>query len=389
MNKSDLEQAQEHTTTALNKAQKADLPTKITEQVVLGFDGYKDDIVSVVRFRSSPTDLELMENISEWADRIAQAAGSSASIETVIKKISAGGFTCNVGKAISKLCGFTENTHLIGAFGLPKLQNIFQEQLVDQHHCITFPVSNPGTTVCYEFQDGKIMIVDNDNINHLNWNQIISILGQEFIINEYEKSSLWGIGYWASNPNMSQIFSELQSSILPSLSESSRKKFLILDLSDLSRKSREQWKELATLLPGFEDYVQVVLLLNDLELKVLSEELVGKSSQSHLNLTESLQHILNLSYVISHTPKMAHLASKNKLITILNAYTSTPRFTTAAGDHFSAGISYGLLANISAEVLPLIGNCVASIFVREGISPIPQDVQQFLINYSKYLENIY
>ena len=57
MNKDDLEQAQENTMDALNEAQKVDLPKKVTEQVVLGFDGYKDNIVSVVKFRRSSTDL--------------------------------------------------------------------------------------------------------------------------------------------------------------------------------------------------------------------------------------------------------------------------------------------------------------------------------------------
>jgi hypothetical protein len=383
---SPFDQAHEQTEILLKKARNITFPAKITDQIVLGFDGYLDNLLSIVRVRHSPSNYEIMEKIAEWAERIAQSAGSSASMERIVKQISVGGFTCNVGKALSTLCGKARNVHLIGAFGLPTMHQIFQEQLEEFYQCTPFSVGNPGYTDAYEFSDGKIMVVSFENINRLDWNQIVVNTGQEFLIEEFDKSQLWGVGYWSSSPHMSEIFSALQTTIFPSLSHSAHSKYLILDLSDLRKKPLSQLAELNSLLPRFEEYVQVVLLLNDRELEGLGAALNGKAEQNPLALTRLIQKKLDLSFVISHGPKLATLVSKKIENLVLNAFTSSPRFTTSAGDHFTAGVAYALLAKAPIEVISLLGNCVSSFFVRKGASPTAPELQQFLAHYTKYLE---
>ncbi|HUX99139.1 MAG TPA: PfkB family carbohydrate kinase [Candidatus Deferrimicrobium sp.] len=381
-----LNQARDQTEEVLKKARGVVLPAQIKDQVLLGIDGYIDNIISVIRVRHSHLEYEVIENIAEWAERIAQSAGSSTSIERIIRKVSAGGFTCNVGKALSTLCGRTQNIHLIGAFGVPVMMDLFQEQLVDTYQCVAYSVGNPGQTDAYEFSDGKIMMSNFENINRLDWKQILSYLKLEFLINEFEASQLWGLGYWSASPHLSEIFSALQKNILPNLSISSKNKFLILDLSDLKKKPRSQMNELINLLRHFEDYVQTVLFLNDRELEDLGSGLQETSSKDPLTLTQLIQQNLNLSFVIAHSPKMAAIASERTQNIILNAFTSAPQFTTSAGDHFSAGVSYAMLAKFPVEILPLLGNCAASFFVRKGSSPTSQDLKQFLTHYINYLE---
>ena len=381
-----IDQAREQTEVILERAKNLTIPIKITDQVVLGFDGYIDNLLSVVRVRHSPSDYELMVSISEWAERIAQSAGSSASMERIIKQVSVGGFTCNVGKALSTLCGKVGNIHLIGSFGLPTMHQIFQEQLVDLYQCVPFSVGNPGFTDAYEFPDGKIMMVSFENINRLDWNQILSNTGQEFLMEELDTSKLWGIGYWSSSPHMSEIFSALQKTIFPNLSHSTNGKYLILDLSDLRKKPQNQLAELTALLPQFEEYVQVVLLLNDRELEDLAGALDRNVQQDPLSLTQLIQQKLNLSLVISHGPKIATLVSEKAENVVLNAFTSAPRFTTSAGDHFTAGVCYALLAGVPTEVSSILGNSVSSFFVRTGVSPTALELKQFLFNYTKYLQ---
>lgn len=385
MNKNDLEQIREQTADAVNKALKVNLREKITEQVVLGFDGFIDKIVSVVRVRQSPSEYELMENISELSSRIAKSAGSSASIEYILKRRSVGGFTCNLGRALSTLCGLNQNVQLIGAYGHPKINDIFQNQLIDKYQCKIFSVTNPGMCDAYEFADGKIMLVNSETLNQLDWNQILSITGRDFLIEKYEESSLWGIGYWASSPHMSEIFSTLQEEILPNLSHSTTEKYLILDLADLMKKPKSQVMDLVTLLPRFEDSARVVLSLNDRELQNLGLALNLKETLNTIDLTIGIQDKLNISLVISHTPKLATIVSDTIQTSILNAYTPAPQYTTSAGDHFNAGIGYGLLQKLPTELLPLLGNGVTSFFVREGRSPNITELREFLSNYQNYL----
>ncbi len=375
----------EQTEKLVQQAAKITFPSKVTDPVVLGFDGYIDNIISVVRVRHSDTNFELMEKISEWASRISQSAGSSASMEVISKRISIGGFTCNMGKALSTLCGRKQNIHLIGTFGYPDIKPIFQEHLINLFNCVPFSVSNPGLTDAYEFKDGKIMMVNFETINRLDWAQITTNLSENFLIDEYNTSQLWGIGYWASSPHMSQIFSKLQEEILPNLSQSNRKKYLLIDPSDLQKRPESQIQELIKLLQKFEEFVQVVLSLNDHELKDLGSALNLLNGMDPQTLTKKIQQNLNISIVVSHSPKLATLATDQTETAILNAYSSEPHFTTSAGDHFNAGIGYGLLLDFPKEILPLIGNGVTSFFVREGRSPNVSELRTFLSNYQNYL----
>jgi sugar/nucleoside kinase (ribokinase family) len=95
---------------------------------------------------------------------------------------------------------------------------------------------------------------------------------------------------------------------------------------------------------------------------------------------------LNLSFVLSHSPEWSTLCSGNDAVIAHNANTPAPRFTTSAGDHFTAGVCFGLLAGVDADVLPIYGNCTTSYFVRSGVSPTADDIRAFLRNYATYLE---
>jgi len=369
-----------------NKTRDIFPPTPVTDQVFLGIEGFVDKIWSVVRVRHSESDFEVMESMVEWADRINAAAGSSGSIERILKRSAAGGFTSNVGKALSTLCGRTGNVHLVGLFGVPTIRDILREQLIDTYNCVLYSMGNPGETDAFEFDDGKIMMAAFGDSNQLDWNQIISSVGQDFLVQELDASKVWGVGYWSAIPHMSEIFTRLQEDVFPNLSQSTGGKHLVLDLSDLQKKPRETLQDLVDILPRFEDSVRTVLLLNDRELETLSSFLGGGAGQTPLELTKLVQQDLNLSFVLAHSPEWATVCSTREEVIVANANTPSPRFTTSAGDHFTAGICFGLLAGLDADILPILGNCTTCYFVRTGISPSAQDIQQFLANYPIYLD---
>jgi hypothetical protein len=327
-----------------------------------------------------------MDKITDWATRIRDSAGSSASIEYINKSSSVGGFTCNLGRALASLFGFNRNVNLIGSFGLPEAQPIFQEDLKNKCQCSLFSVGKPGLIKIFEFSDGKIKMGNFENINQLDWNQIVSSVGRDFLVEQFNAGRLWGFGYWASSPHMSDIFRGFQTSILPNLSRSSKDKFLIIDLSDIRKKPKAQLTELYSILTRFEEFVQVILLLNDHELHALGDAINEENSLTPLALTYNIYQKLNISSVIAHGPKIATMVFRGKESQVLNAYTPSPKFMTSAGDHFNAGIAYALLAKFPIETLLLFGNGTSSYFVRKGTSPSSRDLQNFLSNYREYLD---
>ncbi|MFX0100492.1 MAG: hypothetical protein ACFFCS_13040, partial [Candidatus Hodarchaeota archaeon] len=80
-------------------------PEKIKKKILLGFDGFVDNLYSVVDHVDANGTFKMMDSMKKWAERIWNATGSSASMERVLKRQTTGGFTCNVGKAIAPLCG--------------------------------------------------------------------------------------------------------------------------------------------------------------------------------------------------------------------------------------------------------------------------------------------
>lgn len=369
-----------------DKARSAFPTAPVTDRVFLGLDGCVDNIWSVVRVRHSDSGFEIMESMTEWAERITAAAGSSGGLERILKRNAAGGFTANVGKALSTLCGRVGNVHLAGLFGVPAIRDIVREQLAGDCRCVLHSIGNPGETDAFEFGDGKIMMVAMNDYITLDWKQILARVGCDFLVQQLDASKVWGLGYWSAFPHMSDMFSRFQDTVFPRLSQGTAGKHLVLDLSDMRKKTRESIRELADVLPGFEQTVKTVLLLNDREMQDLGNFLGARDGDGPLETTRLVRQKLNLSLVLGHAPEWATVSSPDESLLVRNAGTSAPRFTTSAGDHFTAGICHGLLAGLDADILPVLGNCASSYFVRTGASPTAQDIATLLAHYAEYLE---
>ena len=66
----------DNTLSLVEKAQAFFPGEPIFDPVLLGIEGFMDMIWSVVRVRHSETQYELMDSITEWSERIANAAGA-------------------------------------------------------------------------------------------------------------------------------------------------------------------------------------------------------------------------------------------------------------------------------------------------------------------------
>ena len=102
-------------------------------------------------------------------------------------------------------------------------------------------------------------------------------MGRDALIDYYENSQLYGVGYWAGTPHGTNIYQGLHDDIFPNLNPTVHEKYLLLDFSDLKKKTLDEIAELPALLQGFEDYLHVVLLMNDNELTVFHQALTGNT----------------------------------------------------------------------------------------------------------------
>ena len=144
-------------------------------RVVLGFDGYIDSLYRMVKNRTSPTEVEFYESMADFGQYIINSAGSSGSVERILKKKLGGGFTVNTGRAIANMAPQSQ-VRIIGALGYPTIDPIY-EQLPS--NVILSSVGNCGLTLAMEFDDGKIMSQDMEGINNLDWDSILTRIGEK------------------------------------------------------------------------------------------------------------------------------------------------------------------------------------------------------------------
>ncbi len=359
----------------------------------MGFDGYIDSLYNMVKNRKNVEEFEIYESMKDFGQKIVDTAGSSISIERAFKKEIGGGFAPNMARAIATMAPMAQ-VDLYGALGYPDINPIFKSlpSNVKLHS-----IGSPGATLALEFSDGKVMSQDFGGIFELDWKTVISrIGGRDKLISAFEKADAIGNGHWSLMPFMSSYFKHFLSEILPNVSNL-KKKLFFLDPADLTKRSNSDIKEMLLMLKKINDLIPVVLSVNDREVIDIIRSLNLKEQISlqknnpisYLSAGKIINSNLNLNYFVIHDPHFATISgveqSKNFHYWITEGFTSKPKYTVAAGDHFNAGLLNALLLGMAPSESCIIANAATAIFVRTGQSPSPKDLKIYISHYFDYI----
>jgi len=355
----------------------------------LGFDGYIDYLYSLCQSRESATEWTKMKNMKTFGALITNVAGSSANIERILKRKISGGFAPNSCKAIN---GIGVKVYLIAALGYPKINDVFTP-LIDKNSVDATSFSNPGETLGLEFDDGKIMLTDFENILKINWDLLMERVKLETIIEKIEVSDIMGFGHWSLIPKIEEVWAHFFYDIFPNVKNLDNKLFFV-DLADIKKRAKEDIKNMISILQKINTKVPVMLSLNDQEAIDVSKALdkVKDIDQKKPDFADYIEggKLLNeeakLSYLVIHSPYFSTISTKDSHYWISQAFTSEPRFTTGAGDHFHSGVAAGLACNLTPAESILMGNALTAIFIRTGKSPKFDELFQFITRYIDYLE---
>ncbi|MCJ7647996.1 MAG: hypothetical protein MUP85_05245 [Candidatus Lokiarchaeota archaeon] len=351
----------------------------------LGFDGFVDSLYSVVQSRKNADEWKRMSTLKDFGELLINVAGSSASVERVLKKRIFGGFAPNTSRAMSTLGA---KVYLIAALGYPKLNELY----IPLPNIESFPIANPGQTLGLEFDDGKVMITDFESILNITWNTLIDIIKYDNIIQMVNKSDILGFGHWALVPNLNDIWKHFLTDIFPSISNLKNKLFFV-DIADIRKRSANDINDLINVLQKINDHVPVLLSANDQEALYLSRVLpnIGNLDKSNLfDFIESgklINRETNLSYLVIHSPHFATISTEEDHYWITEGFTSKPKFTVGAGDHFHSGTVLGLSGGLTPPEAILMGNALTAIFVRTGNSPNFYQLSQFISRYMEFIAN--
>jgi len=347
-------------------------------KALVGFDGFIDCMIHVVSRRHSMRmdDFSRIPSIAAFADRCALASGKSANIELFVNEERFGGNGPLFAGAMAQI---GMGTTYIGAVSDPsdeaKVHPIFQP-FADRCDKVV-PIGPPATTEALEFEDGKLMLGKTGNVQRVTWDLLVSLFGIDGITGLVDQADVIGIVNWVMMGGVNGIWDGLTEHILPNLSKNENRRIFI-DLADPAKRSDEDLGGAFTRLTAMSRHVPVTLGLNQSEAERLARVLdidlyEGPGNQSvSTAMQHAAEHIrehLKLGAVVVHNRFGASAADDETSAWFDGPFTTRPKISTGAGDHFNGGFSCGHALGLPLAQCLAVACATSGVYVRDAVSP--------------------
>ncbi|MEO8352406.1 MAG: PfkB family carbohydrate kinase [Chthoniobacteraceae bacterium] len=342
--------------------------------VLVGFDGFVDTILHVVRTRESATKFLRLDGMRDFAGQIDAAAGLSGNVELVTQMVKLGG---NGPIMANALGAYGLPMTYLGNLGCPNLHPVFAEFA---RRAAVHSIAEPGYTDAIEFDDGKLMLGKHESLKDVNWNTIIKYVPEPQLVRIFQNAKLIALVNWTMLPHMSAIFRKLLSRVAPTLK--GPKRWLFIDLADPAKRSSADIAEALKLVTKFQKFFRVILGLNLNESCRVGEVLgIERPEETYGTVThhaEQLQAALKIETVVIHPTQFAAAADSAGCTHVVGSFTARPKITTGAGDHFNAGFCVGRLLGLDLAESLQVGVATSGYYVRHAKSPALREMIRFL-----------
>lgn len=355
-----------------------------TLNILVGFDGFVDEIIHVVDKRTDPKNFTRINTIEQLGERILRAAGLSTNIELVptIKKIGGNGpIMCN---AFSM---HNPNLTYMGALGHPSIDDVFK---VMEDKVTLYSFATNGHTDALEFDDGKLMLGKMQSLNDVTYENLLEAVGEKEFVELLSNLSLMANVNWSMLPLLTDLWQKIIQNILPQLPDKKEKPFFFVDLADPEKREDKEIIEALELLKEFKSKFNVVLGLNKKEAYDVANvfNLFDEPSLEHMqvsleDLNIALQEHLDIDYVVIHPVDRSCVVANGVFYMEEGPYISKPKLSTGAGDNFNAGFMLGLLLGLTPDQALLTGMSTSGFYVRNARSPKFDELYTFMKEWAE------
>jgi hypothetical protein len=349
---------------------------------VAGFDGFIDEMISVVGERSGVDRWTAMASMAELGNLVTAAAGHNSLREIVVRSQDAGGCAVNLADGLTAL---GVPLDYFGTLGSPRHPS-FEPFAGTCRSCTSWGTSY-GRTLAFEFKDGKFMFSAVSQLGEID----AALVGKELVDGAYlracQKAKLVAITNWTLYPHMTACWELLQKQVFDRLTH---RPWLFIDLVDPSSRSETDIRAMLASLRGFERGCATVLGVNYNESSILARLLglpaIDKHPDALATRAAALRQALGISRVVIHSVQWNVCADERGSVqTAAGPYCAEPKKTTGAGDRFNAGFCFGLMLGLDANHCLTLGSAASGYFVRHARSATFTELQQFLTWWSLQL----
>jgi hypothetical protein len=345
-------------------------------KIVLGIDGFIDEVWQVLETRTSKSEYKVLEKMRSFGEIIVNRGEGGMANELIRKRRVSGGFTGNTGRALGNL---ELLPIMLGMYGKDTVDSIYDEF---RDKCTLITLDNPVICSILEFTDGKIMMPRLEELLNFDWEKLVSILGHEKLKGIFKNADIVSLGYWSNMP----AFNELVTNINKNYFTNEHPKRMFFDFANIKKRSVEALKETLELLAALNDKIPMTLSLNEHEAALifsyyneeLSDDIEKASAQA-----ATLREVIKLDELVIHTPHYAIAATKSEGVgSAVQDYSENPVRTTGAGDTFNGGYIASCLGNLNVNERLAVSNATTSFYINNGFPPSRED----LINEVKRLK---
>ncbi len=340
--------------------------------VVTGFDGFVDEMIELVGERQSLEAYSRVESIPDFGALVNASAGHSSLREIVIRRMDPGGCAVNMGDGLAALGVPVQTFATVG----DPVHAAFQDYA--SRAGLHSWGQEPGRTLAFEFQDGKLMFSSVSPLASFTPEHVRRMLADGSFANACETAQVIAFTDWTLFPHMTACWRVLRKEVLDHLPH---RPTLFFDLVDPSSRSRKDIQDMLAEISEFSGTCEVVLGLNRKEAGLVSEALDLPSDPGTEDLDPlavDIRERMMISDVVVHSRLAAWSADETGTTRIDTTPCMNPIKSTGAGDRFNAGYALGLLLNLpQADRLRLANTC-AGLYVRTAQSPSFEDIIQVL-----------
>jgi sugar/nucleoside kinase (ribokinase family) len=208
-------------------------------------------------------------------------------------------------------------------------------------------------------------------------------MGESAFHAELGGADLVALVNWTMIPNMTAIFSDLLNRVLPRLP--ARERVFFFDLADPEKRTVEDLRAALETISRFEKFGRVTLGLNFKEAQQVGAAYgfaAFEADEGGLRrIAPELRAKLGVATVVIHPKESAVCATAKGTWWVPGPYTTHPKITTGAGDHFNAGFTGGQLLGLAPEACLALGVCTSGHYVRTAESPSLASLETFLANW--------
>lgn len=319
------------------------------KKCVIGFDGYRDILCRPVKKYQGDTPV-FWENMEDFAKYI--GSGRNADIQLIQTCVKYGG---NAPILSGALAALGIETACIGMFdGCGDILQGLRERV----ECYSIGTCNQCTAL--EFADGKIMLGTLESMG-LCWDALRERMPEKELRRIMEGCGLLGIVNWSAFLNMNSMIEQMEEHIFTEWDGD----HIFFDLADFSAREKEDVRELIKIIKRLALKYRIILSLNEKELEILEEKYYEEKSSKDAAGRRLAKEIPE-SMVIVHGKEGAVCYQKDVRTASESSRIEQPSFLTGAGDHFNAGICYGILKGMEVRKVLDWGNRTAYHYILYG-----------------------